>query len=213
MAAAPAALPAPRGSAGQARPPPLGAASRAAGGGEATSGAAAAAPAWTAPRRQAGQGSGAPRPPRPATSGVAGRGLAPSPPVDVENGRRCPAALGWGRGASSGFHLLLPTGALALFPAPLFVLLALYSRCSMGPGESGEEAPRSRCERAGGCRSRLLSASPEPGAPLQRCRCYRPALPGAGRSSRGTSVLVFSLRFRPPSVPGRRAGSLLQRGY
>ncbi|XP_054141425.1 translation initiation factor IF-2-like [Melozone crissalis] len=86
----------------------------------------------------------------------------------------CGALSPSGPGDSSGLPPPSSPLGCSLSFRPLFVLLALYSRCSMGPKEGGEEVPvepvRVEGGRAGGCRSRGFSAS-------ARARCSSGALP------------------------------------
>ncbi|XP_051655484.1 uncharacterized protein LOC127476521 [Manacus candei] len=146
---------------------------------------------------RARQGSGALRPPQPAGPGSLAGG--------------CPFPAGGrprtGGGAlppdSSGFHLLLLYwGARSLF-APLFVLLALYSRCSMGLKEKGEVVPLEPVRDDGRAAAGAGSSPrpPEPGSSRGRCRCYRSALPRRGEKlSRAVGVTPLSPASTPVSA-------------
>lgn len=200
MAAAPAAPPRPAA--------PLGEASRAVGGSEATHEVYDPAPPWTAPRRQAGQGSGAPRPPRPAAPAVTGRGLTPFP----AGGRRGQAAVPsrprrrrGGRGASSGFHLLLPDPGRSLsFRPPFSPSRSLLSLLHGAGGErfaaEGQEGPRLAGENERLPEPAPLRVPPSPvllGAAADGAVRRSPAV---RKSSRGTSGSLLSPASAPVSA-------------
>lgn len=147
------------------------------------------APAWTAPRRQATQDSGAPRPPHPGARD-SWQGAGPFPAGGRQRRAPVPCRLrrrGGGRGASPGFHLLLPHRGARSLSAPVCPSRSLRPLLH-GSEERGEEVP-AEPERVGGCWSRFVSVSPEPGPPRDAADVTVRRSPGAGRSSPRTSCL------------------------
>lgn len=165
------------------------------------------APAWTAPRRQAGQGNGgqrgsaAPRQPRGSLDGEAGGGW-PLPR------RWAPRTGGGALRPSAGDGALPPAstsfqrGARSLSAPPFCPSRSLLSLLHGAGGErvaaEGRGGPRGT--GAGGRAAGAGSSPrpPEPGPPRGRCRCYRPALPGRGEKLSGD---VGVTPLSPASAP------------